>query len=43
LVLSAKYSSSVETTLEKELKNIEELGTKQDFINFIEKSINDDL
>lgn len=43
LVLSAKYSSSVETTLEKELKNIEELKTKQEFIYFIEKSINDEL
>jgi len=43
LVLSAKYSQSVETTLEKELKDVENLKTKQEFIGFIEKSINNDL
>lgn len=43
LVLSAKYTVSVETTLEKELKDVEKLKFKDEFIDFIENSIKDDL
>ncbi|MCH8518835.1 DUF262 domain-containing protein [Candidatus Gracilibacteria bacterium] len=43
LVLSSKYSSSTETTLEKELKIIENLQSGDDFISYIEKQIERDL
>lgn len=43
LVLSSKYSSSTETTLEKELKTIEDFKSKDEFIDYINKQIERDL
>ncbi len=39
LVLVAKYSSSTESTLEKELKEIEGMKSKEEFINYIKEEI----
>lgn len=38
-LLSAKYSQSTETTLEEELKSIEELKTSEQFLEFIDNQI----
>ena len=43
LILSAKYNTSVETTLEKELSDIQGLETKESFIEFIDNTIRDTL
>lgn len=43
VVLSAKYNVSVETTLEKELSEIQWLDSKESFINYIETSISERL
>jgi flagellin-specific chaperone FliS len=43
LILSAKYNVSVETTLEKELSDIQWLETKESFIEFIDNTIRDTL